>query len=60
MFLVQYNRNKLHHLVSFLTPLLLLFLPESSLYYIIKKVETKFKLQTQAVLDLGELLCLKS
>ena len=59
-FLVQYNRNSLHHSMSLPTLLLPPFLPKSLPHQVVKKVETKFMLQTQAVYDLEELLHLKS
>ena len=60
MFSAQHNRNRLHHSTSLPTPLLPSFLPKSPPHQVVKKVETKFELQTRAVHDLGELLRLKS
>lgn len=55
MFSAQHNRNRLRHLSRSSTPLLPPSLSESSPYQVVKKIETKFELQTQAVHDLEEL-----
>ena len=60
MFSAQHNRNRLHHLASLPIPLLPPSLPEIPLHLVVKKMETKFELQTRAVHDLEELLRFKS
>ena len=60
MFSAQHNQNRLHHLPPSPSSLLPLSLLESPPHQVVKKVETKFELQTRAVHDLGELLRLKS
>lgn len=60
MFSAQHNRNRLHHSARSSTSLLPPSLPEISHHQVVKKVEIKFELQTQAVHDLEELLHLKT